>query len=131
MSKLKILRLIHILFRLIDCASSRTEKVHEDATKPEETCLVGLCTGLFAAAAIASSPSLSALIPLAVQFALMAFRAGSHVAAMAERLHKDIESSETWTYVLPTISEEETTSIVDVFHKENVSIKSIGDIDVV
>ncbi|KAH6713487.1 BcPKS12, polyketide synthase [Leptodontidium sp. MPI-SDFR-AT-0119] len=96
----------------------RAEKVHEDATRPEETCLVGLCTGLFAAAAIASSPSLSSLIPIAVQVALMAFRAGAHVAALAERLHKDSDSSETWTYVLPTISEAETRSIIDLFHNQ-------------
>lgn len=101
--------------------SSRAEKVHEDATRPEETCLVGLCTGLFAAAAIASSPSLSSLIPIAVQVALMAFRAGAHVAALAERLHKDSDSSETWTYVLPTISEAETRSIIDLFHNQVVS----------
>ncbi|CZT53270.1 probable polyketide synthase [Rhynchosporium secalis] len=96
----------------------RAEKIHEDATRPEETCLVGLCTGLFAAAAIASSPSLSILVPIAVQLALMAFRAGAHVAALAERLHKDSDSSETWTYVLPAITEMETISIIDLFHDQ-------------
>ncbi len=54
----------------------------------------------------------------------MAFRAGAHVAAMAERLHKDSDSSETWTYVLPTINETDTRSIIDLFHKELVSITS-------
>ena len=104
---------------------SRAEKVHEDVTRPGETCLVGLCTGLFAAAAIGSSPSLSSLIPIAVQVVLMAFRAGAHVAALAERLHKDSESSETWTYVLPTIGEAETRSIIDLFHNQVVSKSSV------
>ncbi|PBP24177.1 polyketide synthase 1 [Diplocarpon rosae] len=94
----------------------RSEKVPEDVTQPEDTCLVGLCTGLFAAAAIASSQSLSTLIPIAVQVALMAFRAGAHVTAMAERLHQNADSSEPWTYVLPSISEDETRAVLEKFH---------------
>ncbi|KAJ5054544.1 uncharacterized protein L3040_000815 [Drepanopeziza brunnea f. sp. 'multigermtubi'] len=96
----------------------RTEKVPEDITNPTETVLVGLCTGLFAAAAISSSQSLSTLIPIAVQVSLMAFRAGAYVTAMAERLHKNIDSSDPWTYVLPTIGEKETKSIIDSFHND-------------
>ncbi|OWP00295.1 BcPKS12, polyketide synthase [Marssonina coronariae] len=96
----------------------RSEKVPEDVTQPEDTCLVGLCTGLFAAAAIASSQSLSTLVPIAVQVTLMAFRAGAHVTAMAERLHKDTISSEPWTYVLPSITEDETRLVLDKFHND-------------
>lgn len=99
---------------------SRAEKIHEDTTKPSETYLVGLCTGLFAAAAISSAPSLSGLVPVAVQFVLMAFRTGAHVAALAERLQSNSEGSE-WTYVLPALGKAETNSIIEGFHSENVS----------
>ncbi|KAI8168501.1 Conidial yellow pigment biosynthesis polyketide synthase [Colletotrichum sp. SAR 10_71] len=60
----------------------RTEKEPQDVCLHDQTFFMGLCTGLFAAAAIASTPSVSTLIPLAVQVVLMAFRTGTHVATL-------------------------------------------------
>nr|AAR90248.1 polyketide synthase [Botrytis cinerea] len=90
----------------------RHEKEHGDSTIPSETCLVGLCTGLFAAAAIASSPSISQLIPIAVQVMLMSFRTGAYVAALANRLDSRPELPESWTYVVPAAQENEVNSIL-------------------
>lgn len=95
-------------------------------TKSAETALVGLCTGLFAAAAIASSQSLSSLIPIAVQVSLMAFRVGAHVTAVAERIHRDTDSSDTWAYVLPNVVDDEIRSIIDSFHKDAVGESSLS-----
>ncbi|KAK7989418.1 hypothetical protein PG989_009733 [Apiospora arundinis] len=95
----------------------RSEKEYQDATEPENTFLSGLCTGLFAASAIASSPSLSSLLPIAVQVVLMAYRVGSHVASLAERLSPSTEKSESWTYVVPGAKETTAKSILDEFHK--------------
>ncbi|KAE8447936.1 hypothetical protein EG329_010008 [Mollisiaceae sp. DMI_Dod_QoI] len=98
----------------------RAEKMHdEDTTKAAETCLVGLCTGLFAAAAISSAPSLSGLVSVAVQMVLIAFRTGAHVAALADRLQGNADASDSWTYVLPALEEAETNSVLNGFHKEN------------
>ncbi|KAI1089995.1 polyketide synthase [Rostrohypoxylon terebratum] len=96
----------------------RSEKEHGDVTDKQNTKLSGLCTGLFAATAIASSPSLSALLPIAVQTVLMAFRTGSHVASLAERLSPSTDKSESWTYVLPAAQEAEAKSLLAEFHKE-------------
>ncbi|KAI1500862.1 polyketide synthase [Biscogniauxia marginata] len=95
----------------------RSEKEYEDATRPENTKLSGLCTGLFAATAIASSPTLSTLLPIAVQVVLMAFRTGAYVASLAERLSPQTGKSESWTYVLPSVKEPEATSILAEFHE--------------
>ncbi|KAI2624897.1 polyketide synthase [Hypoxylon sp. NC1633] len=95
----------------------RSEKEYEDVADFKNTKLSGLCTGLFAATAIASSYSLSTLLPIAVQVVLMAFRTGSHVASLAERLNPAIEKSESWTYVLPAAKEAEAKSILAEFHK--------------
>ncbi|KAG4026289.1 hypothetical protein MFRU_042g00180 [Monilinia fructicola] len=97
------------------------EKEYGDLTSPSETCLVGLCTGLFAAAAIASSRSVSQLIPIAIQVVLMAFRAGLHVAAVAESLNNSSKSTESWTYIIPAAQESEVSSILCKFHKENTT----------
>ncbi|KAI1179145.1 polyketide synthase [Nemania sp. FL0916] len=93
------------------------EKKHEDITRPENTRLSGLCTGLFAAAAIATGPSLSALIPIAVQVVLMAFRVGSHVGSLAERLNPSNGKSESWTYVMSFVNESDAKKIIRDFHQ--------------
>ncbi|KAI0137980.1 polyketide synthase [Hypoxylon sp. NC0597] len=101
----------------------RSEKEYEDVTDHRNTKLSGLCTGLFAATAIASSYSLSTLLPIAIQVVLMAFRTGSHVASLAERLSPSTEKSESWTYVLPAAREAEAKSILAEFHKsEGISL---------
>lgn len=100
---------------------SRAEKEYQDATKPDQTYLVGLCTGLFAASAIATAPSLSALVPLAVQVVLMAFRTGMHVATMAERLCPPVTKSQSWTYILPGVTEDAARQTLADFHNDTVS----------
>lgn len=82
--------------------------------------LSGLCTGLFAATAIAASPSLSTLLPVAVQVVLMAFRTGHYVASMAERLSPTTQGQESWTYVLPGVQESQARSILCEFHEAEV-----------
>ncbi|KAK8089291.1 Beta-ketoacyl synthase [Apiospora hydei] len=79
----------------------RSEKEYQDATEPENTYLSGLCTGLFAASAIASSPS-----PLVAP----SYRS-------PERLSPSSEKSESWTYVVPGAKESTAKSILDDFHK--------------
>ena len=96
--------------------------MHDDLTRPWETCVVGLCTGLFAATAIASAPSLSGLVPIAVQVVLMAFRTGVYVAALADRLDKNCRAAESWTYVVPGASEATATAALSEFHTSDVSI---------
>ncbi|KAK5628580.1 hypothetical protein RRF57_004295 [Xylaria bambusicola] len=93
------------------------EKNHEDISSPENTRLSGLCTGLFAAAAIAISPSLSALLPIAVEVALMAFRVGSHVGSFSERLNPSVEKSQSWTYVMPSLKDSDAQTILADFHQ--------------
>ncbi|RYP30428.1 hypothetical protein DL767_006239 [Monosporascus sp. MG133] len=95
----------------------RSEKEYEDYTTAGNTFLSGLCIGLFAATAIASSPSLSSLLPIAVQIVLMAFRTGSHVASLAERLSPTKGKSESWTHIVAGAKEADVKDILADFHK--------------
>ncbi|KAM0279236.1 hypothetical protein ACHAQH_004693 [Verticillium albo-atrum] len=97
----------------------RAEKEPQDATAHQDTYLLGLCTGLFAAAAVASTSSVSTLIPLAVQVVLMAFRTGSHVASLAERLSPATNQSEPWTHVLSGVTECDVNKALKSFHSSN------------
>lgn len=79
-----------------------------------------LCSGMFAAAAIISTPTLSTLVPVGVQVVLMAFRTGTHVLALTERLCPPGDHSESWTYILPGVKRDETQSILDKFNESKV-----------
>lgn len=81
-----------------------------------------LCSGMFAAAAIISTPTLSTLVPVGVQVVLMAFRTGNYVSALAERLCPPRDHSESWTYILPGVKREDTQSILDKFNESKVRL---------
>ena len=108
-----------LLHKLTIC--SRAEKVPEDATKPTETCAIGLCTGLFAAAAVSVTPSLSALVNIGAEFVMMAFRTGRHVASLGDKLYHSASGAESWTYIAPQMTLEEATALLDTFNESNVS----------
>lgn len=98
----------------------REESSQDEDVKPNDNCLIGLCTGLFSAVAIASSRSVTTLIPIAVEMVIVAFRAGLRVTRMADELENGDESSDSWTYVIPDITEDAAQEILDNFHKQNV-----------
>ncbi|KAL9943253.1 Type I Iterative Polyketide synthase (PKS) [Verticillium nonalfalfae] len=97
----------------------RAEKEPQDVKAHEDTYILGLCTGLFAAAAVASTASVSTLIPVAVQTVLMAFRTGSHVASLAERLCPATSRSDPWTHVLVDVTEADVTKALQSFHSSH------------
>ncbi|KFY93178.1 hypothetical protein V500_03863 [Pseudogymnoascus sp. VKM F-4518 (FW-2643)] len=95
----------------------RAEKVPEDATRPQETWTVGLCTGLFAAVAVSIAPSLSALVNIGAEFVLLAFRTGRHVSALAEHIHKSDNATKSWTFVVPGLNESAARSLLADFNE--------------
>ncbi|KAB5511199.1 conidial yellow pigment biosynthesis polyketide synthase [Coniochaeta sp. 2T2.1] len=97
---------------------NHAEKNWEDVTN-RQTFNVGLCSGLFAATAIASTPSLSALVPIAVEVVLMAFRVGMHVHGLAEKLSPTVEASESWTHIYPGVKEAQASKVLAEFHEAN------------
>lgn len=52
---------------------------------------------------------------------LMAFRTGRHVASLAERLCPSVQRSQSWTYILPGVKQDQARLILDEFHHANVS----------
>lgn len=54
----------------------------------------------------------------------MAFRTGHHVAALAERLCPQVEQSESWTYIVSGVTENEALLAIKTFHETNVSHRS-------
>lgn len=56
----------------------------------------------------------------------MAFRTGSYVHKLAERLSPAVEQSESWTYIFPGLKPEEARQALEEFHQTNVSIERHG-----
>ncbi|EME39092.1 polyketide synthase [Dothistroma septosporum NZE10] len=100
-----------------------------DFTKPyprhDSSYVLGICTGSLAAAAVSSSNSLSELLPIAVQTALIAFRLGLCVTDMRDRLESSEEDrTQPWSVVLFDTDEQTVTKAIKDFCTSNVLPKT-------
>ncbi|KAK2614402.1 hypothetical protein N8I77_001234 [Diaporthe amygdali] len=79
----------------------------KDYPKPENACILGLCTGALAAVTISCSQSLSGLVPRAVKAVVTAFGIGVCVSNMKMRLVSPAGTSRTWSMMVagPSASE--------------------------
>lgn len=82
--------------------------------------LLGLCTGLLAASAVASVDSLIALLPVAVETVRVAFRTGAHVADVARQLEILSDTYESWSTVFAVADTDSADEALKNFHHEHV-----------
>jgi len=89
---------------------------------PNNTYVLGVCTGSVAAAAVSCSSSLSELLPLAVQASLIAFRLGLCALDVRDRLVKSAEERRrSWSVVVTGLDAHAAESAIRAFCQENVS----------
>ncbi|CAF9907651.1 MAG: hypothetical protein HETSPECPRED_007202 [Heterodermia speciosa] len=88
------------------------------------TVTVGLCTGLLAAAAVAFSPALPALVPLGVEVTLIAFRTGLCVGTAARSLELSQDRAASWSFIVTGTDDKEAQAILSSFHREKKVPKS-------
>lgn len=86
----------------------------------ERTVALGLCTGLLAAAAVASSPALSALIPLGVEVVKIAFRTGLCTGTTAKSLELSQDKAASWSFIVTGTNDKEAQTTIDAFHHTKV-----------
>lgn len=99
-----------------------SEESHGKQVSSANSLAVGYDTGALAAAAIALSPALSTLVPLAVQICLIAFRLGRHarmVAGLLECNHQD-EGHSIWSDLVAETTESNMRDTLELFNIENV-----------
>ncbi|KAL3418618.1 Conidial yellow pigment biosynthesis polyketide synthase 2 [Phlyctema vagabunda] len=92
--------------------------------EPNSTQILGVCTGLLAASAVASSSSLNGLIPLAVQAVRVAFRLGARVSTIASQLESTISWQQTWSTVVVGISGDIAYVAINEFNTEQALVTS-------
>lgn len=82
--------------------------------------LLGACTGLIAASAVASADSLVTLLPLAVEAVRIAFRVGAVVSDVASRLVGRPETSQSWSTVITVTDQEAAEMAVGKWNQAHV-----------
>ncbi|KAI9744716.1 MAG: hypothetical protein M1818_001641 [Claussenomyces sp. TS43310] len=84
--------------------------------RPEDTYVLGICTGALAAAAIASCSTLSELLPAAVQTVQIAFRLGLCVVDVRDRIEiPSAEVSQEWSMVVPGLDPKTAAEAIGEF----------------
>lgn len=102
-----------------------TEALYDQPSGVRRICAVGFGTGLLAAAAVASAPALPALVPLAVEVVLIAFRTGLYAGTTARSLELFQDPNASWASVVTGINDKEAQSIISDFHRQKVRTTSM------
>lgn len=87
-----------------------------------ENCVIGLCTGQLASAAVSSSRTVGELIPAGVQTVVLALRLGACVANVRELVETSEPSSPSWSVLVSGIRVPETQQKIKDFAEANVSL---------
>lgn len=86
-----------------------------------ESCIIGLCTGQLASAAVSSSRTVGELIPVGVQIVVLALRLGICVVKVRELVEASGSPSPSWSVLVSGIREQEAQQIIQGFAQANVS----------
>ncbi|KAH6673078.1 hypothetical protein B0J14DRAFT_701044 [Halenospora varia] len=80
------------------------------------TQILGICTGLLSASAVASCDSLVSLVPLAVQAVRIAFRLGSRVAIVGEQIESRLAGKQDWSTIVLGVNSDVAEAAVQEFN---------------
>lgn len=87
---------------------------------PQDSVLLGFCTGSLAAAAVSSSQDLVSFIPAAVHAVVVALYTGLRAAQEAQSIHGN--ASSPWSLLVLGVSGDQMTTILEGFNSRNVRI---------
>lgn len=98
---------------------------------PENTIILGLCTGSFAAAAVSASQSIAELIPAGIEAVIHAFRTGLH----SFKLQRDLEMSpsstrKSWSAVVG-LPEQRAADLIESYVVEKVRGASCSCLEII
>ncbi|KAI9878041.1 MAG: hypothetical protein M1830_002092 [Pleopsidium flavum] len=109
----------------LGCFISQYGEVGRSYPRPEDTYVLGLCTGALAAAAVSSCNTLSELLPAAVQTVQVAFRLGLCVVDVRDRIEapsKDFPRE--WSMFVPGLEPKAAAVVIKEFCQVNVLPKT-------
>ncbi|KAM3080825.1 hypothetical protein ACMFMF_002740 [Clarireedia jacksonii] len=94
------------------------ENIDNSYPVPGEACVLGLCTGTLASAAISSCRSVSDLLPVAIETVLIAFRTGLCVLDVRNR-HESSRDGSSWSMVVGGSSSSAAIEALNSFRKHS------------
>ena len=88
----------------------------------DESCIIGLCTGQLASAAVSSSRTIGELIPAGVETVIVALRLGMCVLKVQELIEPSKSATPSWSVLISGMREAEAQDLIQQYAEKNVSL---------
>jgi len=88
----------------------------------DKSCIIGLCTGQLASAAVSSSKTVGELIPAAIETVVVALRLGMCVLKVQELIESSKSATSSWSVLIHGMREPEAQDLIQQYAKKNVSL---------
>lgn len=88
----------------------------------DDSCIIGLCTGQLASAAVSSSKTIGELIPAGIETVVLALRLGMCVLRVQELIEPSKSATSSWSVLISGIREPEAQDLIQQYAKKNVSL---------
>ncbi|OQE35476.1 hypothetical protein PENCOP_c013G03618 [Penicillium coprophilum] len=85
----------------------------------DDNCIIGLCTGQLASAAVSSSRTVGELIPAAVETVVVALRLGMCVLKVQELIESSKTATSSWSVLVHGFREPEAQELIQQYAKKN------------
>ncbi|KOS48209.1 hypothetical protein ACN38_g825 [Penicillium nordicum] len=85
----------------------------------DDSCIIGLCTGQLASAAVSSSKTIGELIPAGIETVILALRLGMCVLRVQELIEPSKSATSSWSVLLSGLREPEAQGLIQQYAKKN------------
>ncbi|OQE25004.1 hypothetical protein PENFLA_c009G10786 [Penicillium flavigenum] len=85
----------------------------------DESCIIGLCTGQLASAAVSSSKTIGELIPAGVETVVVALRLGMCVLKVQELIEPSKSATPSWSVLISGMREPEAQDLIKQYAEKN------------
>ncbi|KAJ5270272.1 hypothetical protein N7505_006030 [Penicillium chrysogenum] len=85
----------------------------------DESCIIGLCTGQLASAAVSSSKTIGELIPAGVETVIVALRLGMCVLKVQELIEPSKSATPSWSVLISGMREAEAQDLIQQYAEKN------------
>lgn len=85
----------------------------------DESCIIGLCTGQLASAAVSSSKTIGELIPAGIETVVLALRLGMCVLRVQELIEPSKSATSSWSVLISGIREPAAQDLIQQYAKKN------------
>jgi naphtho-gamma-pyrone polyketide synthase len=93
----------------------------------DDNCIIGLCTGQLASAAVSSSKTVGELISVGVPTVVLALRLGMCVLKVQGLIEPSKSAASSWSVLVSGMREPEAQDLIEQYAKKNVSVSLVKE----